>query len=390
LLLAIGVAFYLPITSWGEANAAGCGPESDCDRVLSSRWATWFGLPVSLLGLAVYLALYATSHAIVLRSFRAYRRKCWNAAVVLSSTVLVAALWFVVLQFAVIESVCKFCLLTHGSAGVGALFLLSAARSAAERPRRKRVVSTRRELGMSAALGAPLSLAILIMGQLLGGKQAYAVAQQPATSDRAHSSTQRLTVYGRFTLDPGELPVRGKPSASLVMVSLFDYTCRHCREMHELLATVERRYGERLAVIALPMPLDAECNRFIPQTPPAHANACGYARLALAVWRARPDAFQTFDDWLFQGEAPPDLGAAHAKARELVGADPLGRALSDSWVARQLATNTELYRANAEHVKSEQMPQIMVGDMAAAGTPPSADDIVRLLEKHEASRSASP
>ena len=32
----------------------GCGPDSGCDRVLSSPWAYWLGIPVSLPGFVLY------------------------------------------------------------------------------------------------------------------------------------------------------------------------------------------------------------------------------------------------------------------------------------------------------------------------------------------------
>jgi uncharacterized membrane protein len=56
--LFIGLAFltgtYLLIISVQGMNAVGCGPDSGCEKVLHSRWAYWFGLPVSAFALAVY------------------------------------------------------------------------------------------------------------------------------------------------------------------------------------------------------------------------------------------------------------------------------------------------------------------------------------------------
>src|SRR4051812_48422853 len=54
---AIAVSSYLAWTSLSGGVAVGCGPESNCDRVLHSRWAYWFGIPVSIPALLLYVTV---------------------------------------------------------------------------------------------------------------------------------------------------------------------------------------------------------------------------------------------------------------------------------------------------------------------------------------------
>ena len=49
------VTVYLAYVSLALGGGVpGCGPDSGCDRVLSSPWAYWLGIPVSLPGLVLY------------------------------------------------------------------------------------------------------------------------------------------------------------------------------------------------------------------------------------------------------------------------------------------------------------------------------------------------
>ena len=49
------VTIYLAYVSLALGGGVpGCGPDSGCDRVLSSPWAYWLGIPVSLPGLGLY------------------------------------------------------------------------------------------------------------------------------------------------------------------------------------------------------------------------------------------------------------------------------------------------------------------------------------------------
>ena len=110
---------------------------------------------------------------------------------------------------------------------------------------------------------------------------------------------------GMFAVDLQDVPVIGVPTNAQVVVSLFDYSCHYCRLMHPIIQEVQRAFSNELVIISLPMPLDEKCNRTITRTSRPHTNACLYAHLGLAVWRANPAKHPEFDEWMMSG---PDRG----------------------------------------------------------------------------------
>ena len=61
LLPALGISLYLAYQSLSGGGIAGCGAGSDCSTVLTSRWAYWFSLPVSVPAALVYIAVLVAS-----------------------------------------------------------------------------------------------------------------------------------------------------------------------------------------------------------------------------------------------------------------------------------------------------------------------------------------
>src|SRR5437660_2683795 len=94
VLSALGISAYLAWTSLSGKAVAGCGPDSTCDKVLHSRWGYWFGVPVSLLALVVYVAVLALSFGIGSKRDAAGQRKLWPSLMVTAILMIGAALWF--------------------------------------------------------------------------------------------------------------------------------------------------------------------------------------------------------------------------------------------------------------------------------------------------------
>ena len=119
-LVAMCVAGYLAWVSFTEGGVAGCGPESDCDKALQSRWAYWLGAPVSALAVGTYVVLLIASWGIV-RSGRETREKwSWVIGVAMSVMVTGAAVWFVGVQVFILKSFCRFCMTAHFCGLIGA------------------------------------------------------------------------------------------------------------------------------------------------------------------------------------------------------------------------------------------------------------------------------
>jgi hypothetical protein len=185
---------------------------------------------------------------------------------------------------------------------------------------------------------------------------------------------------GRFVIDMNEAPLIGSPGASHAIVSLFDYTCHHCRIMHGTLKEVQRTFADWLAIISLPMPLDRECNYAMRVTPSVHTNACEYARLGLAVWLADRAKHPQFDDWVFAPEHPPDVAEVRGYAAELVGDQNLATAITNDWVNEYLQIGISIYATNYLHARRGQMPQLIIGTNLIMGVAPS-QEVYRQLDQ---------
>jgi uncharacterized membrane protein len=413
LLIALAGAVYLGYASIKGGGIAGCGPESGCNKVLSSRWAYWLGLPVSIPAAGFYLLLLlkvggigknrtfprleAFEHAGVraVRMILARRRKAtpqhatkraersdleWLPLISLGMMVIAAAIWFVLLQFIVLRAWCKFCLVTHFSAVAAALVVLFEA---------WRVTGARKKSGgstvaprnwITALLAASLGLASLISGQTLVKRQLFAIS--PFQNAVGWSAKQIRLHNGAFLLDPEELPKLAAQPATNYILSLFDYTCSHCRALHPVLKQAQQKYGSLLGIVSLPVPLDAACNPLILVTAPANQDACEFARIALAVWHANPKAFAEFDDWALSTSNTPLLAEMRAKAEFLVGKPALDREMKSSWVARQIKIDVALYQANARAIGDARLPQLILGDMITHGEITDLQELSQLIEQN--------
>ncbi len=316
------------------------------------------------------------------------RRLAQIATISLSGLVVAAACWFGYLQYFVLGHWCRFCLVTHFGAVVASACLLHQAFRNCPKgnsPNRNDGRSAGFRLGLGLSL---LGFGILLAGQVLVKGRLYGVT---AIAVQTGQSSRQLVLFnGRFALDPDELPLVGSNSAPRFVVFLFDYTCGHCRRLHPLLRDAAAHFEGQLAIIALPAPLDTDCNPLIPQTQPANFGACDYARLGLAVWRARPSAFRDFDDWLFGSDAQPSPDQARAKAEALVGKDALEEALSGSWVNVQLKLDVQLYIASSTAMHNARLPQLIFADAVAYGNIEDSEALEHLIKSHRSFVRAGP
>jgi uncharacterized membrane protein/protein-disulfide isomerase len=369
LVLAIAGAGYLAAVSLSGGSVAGCGPGSACNPVLSSRWAYWMGIPVSLPAAFAYSILFAATWA---------RRRATELSIALSTVVVAAGLWFILLQYAVIHSWCRFCLATHAFALFSAVWLLAAALRPAGSPLGDPTRPPVPKPVRAGLLLGGLGFAALIGGQFVfAGRLGYVLI--PVSLGGRPTTGQLILDSGRIALEPKALPMIGPSSARGFVVGLYDYTCTHCRRLHPLLREAEEHFAGRVAFVMLPVPLEAGCNPMIPVTDPANRGACDYARLALAVWRARPEAFREYDAWLFGGDTVPALAEARARAGRLIGTAALERALADPWIGRQIATDVRLYIAASQATNSLRLPQLIFADAAISGSVESAAELERII-----------
>lgn len=403
---AMGISAYLAYVSMTGDKVVGCGPDSGCDQVMNSRWAYWLNVPVSLFALMVYSLFLGATFRLGLKREARVQRTTWAWLLGCALLVLGSAIWFVSLQGFVVKAFCPFCMAAHACGALASILVVANAphtSSGAKPWQLENLVFISPRAMRRVVIVAVAALATLIFGQLRYERRTMVVkpvpiptngvpaaAASPGASSGAASAavsaamavpsnavnsavvpapTRRLLpIYGgKFEIDAFELPIIGSPTNQHLIVSLFDYTCHHCRAMHSVLTEVQQFYSNRLGIISLPMPLDPECNHTMTRTIPAHTNACAYARLGLAVWRADRTKHPEFDRWLMEGENPPAIDAAVGKAMELVGAPKLAEATRDSWVAGRLKANVDIYEV-AFRAGQGRMPQLVVGQNVALGS----------------------
>jgi uncharacterized membrane protein/protein-disulfide isomerase len=410
MLLGIAAAgsAYLAWNAFRNGPLAGCGPGSGCDQVLHSRWAYWFHLPVSAPAVVLYLGLLAFTIPARKRGSFDEERGAWAAIIALSVVVAGAALWFIGLQVFVIKAFCEFCLTVH-LCGLLAAFLCLKNIPLAGQPNTPMWAASPEKQGVprkglfSLILIGLAGVVFLAGGQwlvpehrnvvkLVGAPLPVATAKQPVptasttspNSPNAHLSGPRLlSLYnGKFILRLDELPMIGSPAATNVIVSLFDYTCPHCREMHWILLETQRHFSNQLAIVSLPMPMSTNCNHFIPANFNFKANACEFAHLGLAVWRAKPEAYRQYDDWFFA--ADPDMSFEEARkfAAQLVGEENLTKAMADSWLDKQIETDCQIHFANWQATGRPSMPQLIIGSAVSIGPLDSVEHLQALLSRY--------
>ncbi|MFM7057844.1 MAG: vitamin K epoxide reductase family protein, partial [Planctomycetota bacterium] len=159
-------------------------------------------------------------------------------------------------------------------------------------------------------------------------------------------------------LDANAWPIVGSPTAKIVFVELFDYTCSHCRANHASITAALQARDVDAAMIALPVPLNSMCNR---HTTSSNAGACEMSELSVAVWRCSSAKFAAFHAWMMA--APRTAAAARAYADSLVGAVPIAAELKSGFPAKFIAQHVALYgKAGGGSV-----PKLMFSDGVASG-----------------------
>jgi uncharacterized membrane protein/protein-disulfide isomerase len=403
---AAGLSGYLLWVAWAKAKAAGCGDAGiDCDSVLNSRWSQWLGLPVSLAAVVVYASAFLTLLAIGPNSSTRTCRDAWFTLLPLGALLGGAALWFLALQALVIHRYCPYCLAVHACGILLSAFIL---RYCPVRWRGKAPRQTLPIPGQTAWLLLFLGLGgalVVVGGQVLtpshkaDGMQvienrppplpASRDAGQPAVKTEVPKSTdgaapktdppRRLTILdGKYELELLDHPCLGSRQAPTVVAVMFDYTCSHCRTLDRYLEQCRKRYGGQLAVILLPMPLNPNCNKHFKTEKPQHVNACEYARLALAVWKTEPAEFAGFHQWLMGGKELPSLQEATDRAKELLGAGALEKALLDEDLAHRVEKNVKVYALADTGV----IPKLFTEKWTTIGEPESAGRLFEFFEKN--------
>ena len=120
-LAGLFVALYLTMYKLGYIGTLTCAVGS-CEKVQTSRWATFLGFPVGAWGVAYYVAVLGVSLAGLSASL-AERREVSQALVAMTGVGLLFSLWLTYLELFVIDAICQWCVISAILAT--ALFVIS-------------------------------------------------------------------------------------------------------------------------------------------------------------------------------------------------------------------------------------------------------------------------
>ena len=165
------------------------------------------------------------------------------------------------------------------------------------------------------------------------------------------------------TFADGEVPVLGPSDAPEELTLLFDFQCSHCRRLHQVLPELLAKAGGQYRIRLCPVPLSPACNPYIPASGvDRFAGSCALTRYALAVWYARPEAYEAYWDELLGGGPSTGSGTAQSTA---AGSGTAQGTAAGSGTAQGTATGSGTARGEAK--------VLMGGPSASLGTAPRGE-----------------
>jgi hypothetical protein len=200
-------------------------------------------------------------------------------------------------------------------------------------------------------------------------------------------SRERLVEFlnGNLRLDVAKHALIGSPEAPSVIVEMISYDCAHCRQMHRIVKKGLARYGDQIAIVVMPIPLDMSCNKLVTTSAASHPGACTTARMALGVAAVRPDLFPKFHDWLMADkEKPPSQSEVVSKAYNMVDSTRLRQHSGSAELKEQIAGYIDLFaRLQKQHRGGTLgLPVQILGNHIMSGMAAKESDVFDAWEKH--------
>lgn len=386
-IAALLLSTYVFWTTVRGSNLAGCGEGSSCEEVLQTQWNSVLGLPVSLGAMFVYAAILVTSRRLLEKS----TLLGWRILLFLGVLAAGSALWFTGLQLFLIRSLCYFCLMIHlCGLSILAITLWSISKNKPEKnmkPKENKPVVSFKSVAASGIVGLVGAVLLAVVQILFKGNivpaEPVTPAEMPQSSETTEASPAEEVkkreisfMNGNVRLQLGDYPMIGSTEAPKTVGLFLDYTCPACRSLHPQISKMVDESANQLAVVVLPMPLDAICNPIVEQTSYQHRDACNYWLTALALWRISKEAFHSWDEFMFQSEYPPPLEDARTFAAALIGSQGLEALLNDPQNSDLIHYSIQIF--NSPLFTRRFLPTLMTSERYISGMP-SEEELQQLL-----------
>lgn len=286
-----------------------------CTEVYASRFGTWQGVPVSVLG-GIWFA-FATLLTLAGRRASSDVRASVPGYLFAGSTLALAVvLYFAYASFVVLKVVCVLCLITY--AAVIGLFLVSgAATSLPMMSLPKRAVRD-----LKVLMTSPIAIALTLLW-LGGSVSTVAFFPREASASSAAAGLPQATgdqrsELERFLTTAERVPiVVAAEGAKVVIVKFNDYQCPACGQSYLLYKPVLAKYAAsrpgEVRVVMKDYPLNANCNAGVRTI--LHPAACD-AAVAVRLARARNRGEQ-MEDWLYTHQQEMTPASVRQAAREV-------------------------------------------------------------------------
>lgn len=272
-----------------------------CTQVYQSRYASFGGVPVALLGALWYVAVL-----VVLAGSRwgwtSLQENAPGYVFLLATAGLGFVIYMAYASFVLLKTVCLVCVVTY--IAVAGIFVISGIRT-----RYPMITIPRRLLkDARAALSSPAALALIlvfVMGATAAiaffprsGAAAQAAAGQTAAAQGTGAVQQSEFVRYWDSQPRMQLPVSADGAAVLI-VRFADFQCPSCAQSYKdykpVIARYNAQYPGAVRLVVKEYPLDAECNSNI--TRAYHLASCEAAAASRAAHaKGRGEAM---DDWLY-------------------------------------------------------------------------------------------
>jgi uncharacterized membrane protein len=387
-LLALVLSVVLSWHYLEGGSMIGCSGGSACDEVLNSQWSLIAGvLPISGFAVGAYLALFIAVFFIDPTVEAPIRNLAWTSILILAGSIAGCAIWFTILQKWVIGKFCIYCMTIHCiGLMIAVLIIWRAIKEVKDNSNdislknidmiRKVIPTVDRRVTRYLKLIGKILLGLVLAGFLA----VFQIKFAPSSIYVDGKSQEKISI-----LDYKTAPMVGSSDSPYIVTLLFDYQCPHCQKIHFMLEEAVNRYDGKLAFALCPAPLNTKCNPYIPRDVEAFKNSCELAKIGLAVWIVKRDAFPAFENWMFTFDSgnswlPRSLEAAKVKAIELVGQAKFDKAWADPWIGKYLRTSIQIY---GKTIKSGNgaVPKMIFGSRWVIPEPHNVDDLIMILQK---------
>lgn len=368
LTLAGGVlSALLMIQSFSGGAVPGCDGGSGCSQVLASRWAFFMGEPVSSYALGVYLLTLAMLWLVRPWRIAQPRKLAWQIMLGAGVVIFTIAIWFTILQAFVIGNWCLYCSAAHlcGAVLAGVLWWCSPV------PWNQRL--------WTLAIGKVAALAFILVQIFMPtptGGQVMQFSKAGNFDQRGGAARTIAVLNGALQLQPGRMPVVGSPDADYLVLEVIDYTCPHCRALHEQMLTVRQTLPDFGAVI-LVTPLSSQCNSNLTETAPLHTDACAIARLMLAIYFTQPQHFEQAHDLVMSSRV-----YGIEQIRTLLQTQMSELDLPPQRLPSQLRMPIDAmleHNVKLQELLGPAMPQVVAGSALLQGRPYDAAQLLEII-----------